>query len=227
MYQVTALVNGKPVPADQNWTPFLLGRDGALCEELAIQVPATGGARGQVVGEDGAPMKNAFIYLLSADHIDKDGDRPGLGLTLPDGEFVLTDIPPGRYLLAMNPGSGPTPGSPHLETVTSPFVVVEGQMVTAPPLRPRRAARIAVSGVVRDGKGAPLAGVQVDHWIQLMNDRRSSDWPHPKTDAEGRFEMQLWKDQRYVITVGPEEQPWGTIEFIADGQPVSITARPR
>ena len=93
----------------------------------------------------------------------------------------------------MNPGSGPKPGAPHLETVTPPFVVVEGQTVTAPTLRPKRASKISVSGVVRDGNGAPLAGVQVDQWIQLLNGKRSSDWPHPKTDAAGRFEMQRGK----------------------------------
>jgi hypothetical protein len=61
----------------------------------------------------------------------------------------------------------------------------------------------------------------------LSNGRRSSSWPHPKTDPQGRFQVDLWKDQRYVITVGPERDPWGRIEFVADGRPIEITARPR
>lgn len=224
-YSVTAKVNGKALPPEREWSEFQLGRDGALCEELTINVPASGGAQGSVVGEDGAPMKGIFVYLLSADHMDRYGDRPGLGLTLPEGTFVLTELPPGRYVLAMNPG-GPTPGSPYLESETPPFVVAEGRTATAPTLRPQRATTISIDGVVRDQDGRPVSGAQVDYWIQLSNGRRSSSWPHPKTDAEGRFVVQLWKDQRYVITVGPEGEPWGRIEFVADGSPLSITARP-
>jgi hypothetical protein len=227
MYDVMVSIDGKPLPPDREWSQFLLGRDGQLCEELSIAVPATGSVEVVILGEDGAPMRGAFVYLHSADHVDKDGDRPGWGLTLPEGHAVVEEIPPGRYVLAMNPGSGPMPGSPYLETFSPVFVIENGKIANPPPLRPTRATSIKISGVVRDAAGVPLAGVQVDQWIQLSNGKRSSSWPHPKTDAQGRFQVDLWKDQRYVITAGPERDPWGRIEFVADGRPIEITARPR
>lgn len=225
-YSVSARVDGAPLRADRQWSTFVI-EESPACVQLNIQVPATGRVAVAVLGDDGAPMPGAFVYLQSADHVDRDGRGPGWGLTLPEGQAVVPDIPPGRYMIAINPGVGPSPGSPYLEASSPVFVIEDGKTATPPPLRPRRATKITVSGVVRDGSGAPLPGVVVDQWIQLMNGRRSSDWPHPTTDAEGRFDMQLWKDQPYVITVGPERDPWGRIEFVADGRPIAVTARPR
>jgi hypothetical protein len=53
MYDVIVQVDGKAVAPEPQWSQFLLGRDGMKCEELSIQVPATGGVKGQVIGRVG------------------------------------------------------------------------------------------------------------------------------------------------------------------------------
>ena len=130
-------------------------------------------------------------------------------------------------MIAMNPGLGPMPGWPFREASSPVFVVEEGKTATPPPLRVHRASKISITGVVRDASGAPQPNAQVDPWIQLSNGKRSTDWPHGRTDRDGRFAVELWKDQRYVITVGPEEDPWGRIEFVADGHTLDIITRRR
>jgi hypothetical protein len=224
LYSVTARLGGAVIPIEEPWNEFLFGRDATSCEELPIVIPATGQVDIAVLAEDGQPVKDAFVYLLSADHIDEYGDRPGLGYTLAEGRAVVGEIPAGRYMIAMNPGSGPMPGWPFLEAFSPVFVVEEGKTATPPPLRVQRASKIAISGVVRNASGAPVPDAQIEPWIQLQNGKHSTDWPHPKTDRAGRFTVELWKDQRYVISVGAKDDPWGRIELIADGRPIEITA---
>lgn len=224
-YAVTARVDGKPVPADESWSTFFLHKDGYRCEELNISLEPNGRVQGSVVSEDGAPVRDIEVDILSADDLlEATGYRPGVSLTVPQGRFAVGDLPPGRYFAAVNPRIGPVEFNPYFEVETLPFVVVDGQTTTAPTLRVRRATMIDMAGEVRDSKGQPMRDMQLTCQVQLRNGTRPCR-PDVKTDGSGRFTVRLWKDQRYIISLGPDYAPLAWTDFIADGQPLVIRAR--
>jgi hypothetical protein len=223
-YSIRARADGVPVPIDRLESTFWVG-DGPSCAELHVTVPATGRLHGVVLEEDGSPLRDAFIELLSAEELDG-GRRPGIGLTLPRGRYQLDDIPPGRYTISINRKVGPSRKAPFLEAETAVFAVEEGRTVTAPPLRVTRLTPVKTTVTITSADGAPMVGIQAQHFMLFRDGNRERLWP-PKTDEQGRYEVELWKGLRSVVVVGPEHDPSAWVEFVADDSSITVTFRPR
>jgi hypothetical protein len=223
-YAVSARVSGVRVSLNREIHDFAI-EDAPACVDIDIVVPASGRVRGAVVDAAGSPIRDVFVMFRSADRGDQDTRHPGFGLTLRDGTYSLPDIPPGRYRVTLNEGEGPSQNSPFAETVSPVFVVEEGKATTAPLLRAIHTSKIKVSGVVQDAGGVPVSRVALDAVLLLGNGEHAKVVARPETDAQGRFEFELWKDQRYLITIGPDHDPAARLEFVADGRRLAITAR--
>jgi hypothetical protein len=85
---------------------------------------------------------------------------------------------------------------------------------------------IEIEGLVSDPDGRPVQNALLDFW---------ADFPSPghehsarsTSDGAGGFVVKLSKDERYMVRVGPEGEGWARVQFVADGGPIKITARPR
>lgn len=180
---------------------------------------------GQVVAEDGQPIKTAFVTLEFVPLISI-GDPPAAGVEASsDGRFAVRGIRPGRYIAKFNT-EGPTKLWPFNQTVSPIFSVKEGDVSVAPTLTAKRARMIAVKGIVNAPDGTPIKDVLLDFWIDFPEGGQAHS-VRSKSDGSGRFVVELAADSDYMVRVGPEGEEWGRTEFVANGEFVAITARPR
>jgi hypothetical protein len=180
---------------------------------------------GQVVAEDGQPISSAFVTLEVARLISI-WDTPGVGVqTTSEGRFALKGIRPGRYIAKFNV-EGATQLWPFAETVSPTFSVEEGRVSVAPTLTAKRARMITIKGMVSAPDGTPIRGVLLDFWVDFPSGGQAHS-VSSKSDGFARFVVELTADSDYMVRVGPEREDWGRTEFVANGEFVTITARPR
>lgn len=85
---------------DAPTTTWNVRGDGPRDFEIVL---AAGGVRGRVADRAGAPIEGALVLVAS----EADESRVWPPATAgPDGTFVVTDLPPGRYVVRVRAGSG-------------------------------------------------------------------------------------------------------------------------
>jgi hypothetical protein len=231
-YSASAQVPSSNTVAEAIWPDFELAEGTPnACAELMFVVPASGGVTGIVLDERGEPLVQAFVTLYQGDPVVDPSRESGLlgQETNGEGRYWFSELPPGKYRVVLN-DRGPSPMAPYLPTVAlaptgaTTLSIGDGELVTLNPLVPKRLSKVTVNGTVRGADGSPIAGVEIRPWGRLPDNGRYADWdfPQPVSDAEGRFVLQLWKDQPYQIVVGTEQAPLAEVELRANGEPVSI-----
>lgn len=140
-----------------------VGLDEEPGQEVTVTLLARRELRGVVVSADGTPLADAKVSAEAATWTDAT-------LSGPDGAFRFVDVPVGE---------------PTLFHVVAPDHVPQGFDESAlPQLTLDRGG--SLSGVVRDSRGAPLAGAQV----RVFTSDRLSLALSAATDAEGAFRVQ-------------------------------------
>lgn len=163
--------------------------------EIRVQAPASDGALTiRVESPDGAPWKNAGVWLEEAADGDDAGAWVGEFLTDASGAVRIEGLPRVRLRIGASPNVDP-PGS--IESSRTAEAFPDGQSLT---LRLRK--RLRVSGIVEDEDGRPVAGMQVRI---LDGDRELSACD---SGADGTFEAWIPEETKEpVLEVGEEAAP--------------------
>jgi Carboxypeptidase regulatory-like domain/BlaR1 peptidase M56 len=189
-----------PAPVAQSQQPSMPGAPIAgapgTTSELSVedtqQPPRTGTGviRGRIVRTDnGQPLRKVRVSLLA----EGVRDLP-VATTGADGRYELTKLPPGRFTLTASKGGFVTLayGQLHPDEQGRPIDLADRQTVDRVDLALPSGA--AISGVVLDAEGQPLAGIAVHALRQQFHDGRSVpriDEPVTVdlTDDRGQFRL--------------------------------------
>jgi hypothetical protein len=180
------------------------------CAEASFTALNDSRITGRVLRPDETGLPRAAVELIPVDVDPASVRRMSLDLTFANekGEFVLAQIPPGRYLLGVNITLSPDKESPFPRTFypgtsdRSKATVIEvglGQKLSGLDIRlPPRLADYVVRGFVTWPDGSAAAGVQV--YLEEVN---YPGWCvngcEQKTDARGQFELRGFADTKYRV----------------------------
>ncbi len=184
-------------------------------------VDSQGSIEGRIVGSDGQkPPPQQFLSLIPIDENGKiyvNQPTAGVWTNRENGRYFFKSVPPGKYLLAINPRNCPSreksafgkmffPGVGS-ETESEIISVAENeQKKTAdfqllPPLKER-----IFSGVVLSADKMPISGAKV-----FMIDRNTNKCMNlgglgeTKTDESGRFQLKGYESYEYKIRAYTEK----------------------
>ena len=199
------------------------------CIELLALADARGRIRGSIVDEKGAPIPGAFLELGVARPDGSIVRGGGVGLsTNALGRFEFDELPPGLYAVGANVwGSAPSRISPFLRTFATTAAgdktirLEPGALVHLPPLRLVRLTEMPVAGVVSAPNGASVKGLEVRFNIIEPGGQQFTD-AIGFADAEGRYQVRVWRGQRYRVIVGPASAPLIDKEFTAVEQTLNL-----
>jgi hypothetical protein len=161
---------------------------------------------GKVVSADGEPVEDVTVELVSTDLKEwVKGDE-----TKPDGSFSLTDIPIGKYVLAINHFLTPHAKSPFppffypKTSVGSDAKIIEidvGMSIDDLVFQlPQKLKEKEVRGKVVSTNGKPLAGVRIElEDLGRDNDHWSRDERNATTDSKGNFVVRGFEGRKYQI----------------------------
>ncbi len=169
---------------------------------------------GRVVDERGQPLA---AYSLNVEDLRVEGRgmfgpraHPAQQITRADGAFTMGPLRPGTYYLRAAPDSM-APAS------SGPIEVFAGRDTSGVTLRV--SAGVALTGTVRDPRGAPLAGASVALMVLAQNSVAKSTL----TDAQGRYKLEGVGPGRQTIRVSKE----GFMTELASGVDVPLRAEAR
>ncbi|HEX3525695.1 MAG TPA: carboxypeptidase regulatory-like domain-containing protein [Thermoanaerobaculia bacterium] len=177
------------------------------CSGVELESSGLASLAGRVVGREGRPVSGVQITLLPLrDAEPRDGEEIR---TSDDGRYLFDHVPPGSYVLAVNPkGTADALKPPYPKTFfpragsskEAERIVLRPEEARELPdfaIPPPAAAR-TITGVVRWPDGRPAAGIQV----VLRADRLSSNHVSlgDKTDAKGRFKLTGYEGYTYTLT---------------------------
>lgn len=189
------------------------------CAEASFFAVADGRVAGRVVDAAGKPPREVKVVLIPASARGRltmrDEVRADYLQEKDAGQFDLTQVPPGEYLLGVNLTFSPDEDEPYPPTYypgvgdPSAATVVRvglGQKMTDLVLRlPPRLVERTVQGVVVWPDGTPAAGAEVH-----LTDHRHPGWianGAAKTDAAGRFTLKGFDGITYWVLADAFKSP--------------------
>jgi protocatechuate 3,4-dioxygenase beta subunit len=189
-YQLVARVPGRPESAPLELEVVT----GERKEGVRLRLDSGGTVRGEVVGEDGAPLAGVYVSA-QGERLRDPSARPAGHVhvkTGPDGAFVLEGLPAGEYTLRAYPLETPPAarGAPWLPAT------VEHVATGAQPLRIELARGAAIAGRVLDARGAPAAGLVV---TATAEDGGAEEFT--TTDLAGAFAITVPRGTRWKLAV--------------------------
>lgn len=169
---------------------------------------------GRIVDRKGQNPPQQFVSLLPVDENGKiDASALGMGIWVnrENGRFYFNLVPPGKYLLAINPGNCPRPRNSEFGKMFFPGVASESEAEIIsiaenerkkisdfrllPPLKER-----IFSGVVLSADKIPLSNAKVFMIDQDGNKCGNlSSLGETKTDEFGRFQIKGYESYEYKI----------------------------
>lgn len=103
------------IGSDRPQVPFEL--KGAACQERDIEVFASGSIQGRVLDSSNNPLPHAFVYIVPADEKALPKERQLYWVSQgKEGFFKFVHIPPGQYLVLVNPDDSQNPAFPYWRT---------------------------------------------------------------------------------------------------------------
>jgi len=175
------------------------------CGAADFDMIGTGTIEGQLLGNDGQPIRKAKVTIVRLGTDRKPifygfrGTASGA-----DGKFKFDKLPQGEFEVGVNLAFAPDLEKPFPVTVwseggVSAIPLSAGEHKTISPLRlpgPLPAQTIGVE--VRWEDGRPAVGVDV--WAEVPNDvTGSAVGDHRETDTEGRAQLKLLEGISYVV----------------------------
>lgn len=208
------------------------------CASVYYGVSDNGRIEGKVTDAEGRAVSGVNVTLVEADDAEPEKHFARYELTNEEGVYAFKDVPPGRYLLAVNLSQYPQPDDPTnaYPRTYYPGVArasdaeavklgagerVQGRDFT---LQPRRAESV-VEGVVVWDDGSPVAKAFVSFRDVTYHDP-VMDNGAPRTDERGRFTLKGFQGQTFLISVRSDRQFNGDLR--RDGpmersEPVRVT----
>ena len=208
----------------------LLAVDGRqLQREIVVRLPRAAVITGRVVGDDGGPVANAFVFPFAVLPGGRLGRSAGPAWRTDDtGSFRVFGLRAGEYLLGARPGSDfettlamppdpnsarekPAPRQGYVPTLfpegrstseARPIRLVDGEVHGPIELRLLRARLFKVTGVVLDGSGTPVPQLK----LQLSPEPSMPDaslagiQQSVSTSSDGTFAMSGIPEGEYKIT---------------------------
>lgn len=180
--------------------------------------------QGQVVDQDGQPIKGVLVSITSARR-----ERRGVTTVTTDeaGWFRLESVAAGRYTARIRLDAdrlGLAALEPGRTAIEIPIDLASGGHVTLEPVRLRRFPRVLLAGRVVNDAGAGVRGLYV--WITALDDagaRPARTW----TLSDGTFSIAAIEGRRYRIEIGDRERPQMRVEVTASDQPVTLSIAAR
>ncbi|MCE1180399.1 MAG: carboxypeptidase-like regulatory domain-containing protein [Micrococcales bacterium] len=171
---------------------------GASLTGKDIRLQRTTVVSGKVTATTGGGVADVAVKLFRAD--DESGDPVFTGYSMSDGAFTIPDVPSGRYLVQFDAAdtiymSQWHSGASTREAATA--IVVTGGVPVSVSAALVAGARI--SGVVRDGSGQPLAGVQV-----TARDRQRGELGWALSNDDGSFTVPRLLAGMYTLEFSAE-----------------------
>lgn len=182
------------------------------CAEVSYYLTWAGQIDGRILDERGEPQPGVTVNLFPSDADPKELASSSHTLTAyskEGGRYAFDRLPPGRYLLVVNPHGGPTIDAPPFPRVfypgtedpaqAAPVTVGEGERVEDRDIRlTRRLVEREVSGVVVWPDGRPAKGASA------LLTRPTQPWPQVgfpvTTDEQGRFTLKGFEGETFHIT---------------------------
>lgn len=165
-----------------------------MAREVTLTLVRGVGLNGRATDQRGAPAAGAVVTARDANVTDwQHAPRWAQvdATAAADGSFVLAGVPQGPIVLAARDGGGARAGTTLDTTERRTW-----DCVLAPPL--------AIHGVVRDEKGAPVAGLRVR---ALVGPGRQEP-PPATTDARGAFVVRDCDEGSHMLALTLAASPW-------------------
>lgn len=192
------------------------------CTGAEIVVSSLGTLRGRVVDDARKPVQELSVYLMPAGK-PFDDESIVSDSTDEEGRYLFEEVPPGDYILVVNPdGPGvydpPYPATYHPgvsdlagagRVKLEPSATLELRDLRLPPA----IREVSVSGVVTWPDGLPAAGI----WVVLAYTKW--DGVPAETDADGRYELKGLEGLRYLLIADGE---WTDAAFHSTPQEVVL-----
>jgi carboxypeptidase family protein len=157
---------------------------------------------GRVIGPNGNPMKGVCVDLLKPDQVEV---NTAFACTDEEGEFRVTSVPEGSYIVVLNADGKLSPEEP-FPTIFYPNVstrekatlitIANGETVKGINFVVSQTAEtITLSGVLLFSDGRPVADEDVEFIPLKKDDEEQSE----TTDSEGRFTIRVLKGAKGEI----------------------------
>jgi hypothetical protein len=165
-----------------------------------------GGIEGTVVDVSGAPVADLYLDVRQ---VDAPPDWTGLSQcahTWSDelGRYSFRGLAPGRYVVGVNLSLGPHSSSPfpvaYVSDATGHPLIADlglGELRQVPKLTISTLESVKAIGRVLWPDGRPASGCQVS--AQPFGEKPSFVGPGGRADADGRFELEVFKGVRYRL----------------------------
>jgi len=242
MYEFRGLVGGRfhvraALPSGpREWTPDGAPKDHTLwvppgpnCRAESFILTTDSSIRGRLVTPDGGPPPQQHLALVP---VEERGDSfsnpyfPSTGSQPQNGKYFFRDVPPGRYVLALNPFNTPGKSDPKYPLMFHPgvlnkeratvIVVSQSRVIDlddftlTPPLKERW-----FSGIVFLADKSPAAGAKVV--LIDPNSITETNVAEVIADERGRFRVKGYESFPYwldaYVASRSETQPQGTIFY--------------
>ncbi len=203
------------------------------CADVDLLMKVDRRVQGLVLDNNGAPVSNALVELVSLQPGLKPWEQPTL-LDVSDeqGHYSVTGIPPGEYLLGVNIKSTPTKEYPFPRTyypnATAPDeakTVKFNQSVSVQDFDlhiPYRLALVKLHGRVLNAEGRPLPKGDAHVRIKEPGLHGQIEQNEIVIDSEGRFEFDLCEGVGYSVFAfsgrPPNTMHSAPVEFVANKQ---------
>lgn len=186
-------------------------------KEVTIRLERGSRISGTAVYEDASPVADENLMLVSKDAgMNFMADRPRTAKTGEDGAFEFEPVTAGAYGIAlprqmMNPAQ-------QTEVVVDGVNDVTGIQVV---IQRRESGTGALTGVVIDAQGAPVAGALV----RASNADREFQRGGTNTDENGRFQFTDLRGTSFNVSV-EDEKGVGKLTGVAAGSDVTVRLSP-
>lgn len=201
---------------------------------LAAPRIGTAVVSGTVVTDDESkrPIRRATVVVAE----EAGGHSGRTTVTNDRGEFMVPDLPSGRYLVTATKGAylaaayGATRPRPGTVRTGTPIVVAQGQRVSDLELRMMRGG--VITGIIRDSTGRPARGVawMVAHYMRSPQNgervmtRVEGAAGVSTTDSRGVYRIYGLPPGEYVVSVLPVGAPTTDLLLTTDAERARATA---
>jgi hypothetical protein len=196
------------------------------CDQADIDLRSKNGLSGVVIDSQGKPVSKVPVQLVPVDYVKPkyniwpyDQDDQERAATNDDGSFMISNMPPGKYQLAVNYTILPEFESPYSTSFYPGTVSRErAQVIEIAPgkdiqgikfvLGPERLAQKKITGRVVFADGRPASGAQ----IYLKEDENEACCVLTdgviRTDGQGNFTLVGFETRKYRLWAFVDHKPF-------------------
>lgn len=206
--------------------------DARACADVTVHVLYDGHVSGRVLDSGGRPVAGLTLDVVSPSQLERRIGGQHRTLTGRDGRFEFTQLPPGRFVVALNPVRSAQPSaepSVYFPGVTVPEradvqTLGGGAHVDVGTFTlPASVTYVPVEGIVLGPEGAPAEGAKV--YLKLAGEQGFLISEPAVTGADGTFVLAALSGRQYEVVVDQVLQEDGTRRLLSAGGEV-FTAAP-